>query len=124
MSFLPPVRAPRLNHDDPTSFSSNLMGNTSAPGAPSSGWKRGKPAKSDGSPWIKSWKKVLRGNDEQRCVALICANFDGVRADRGPPSIRLKALRLAGNIHRRNRYVFADAKFSGFPNRCIHIFLR
>src|SRR2546426_4502086 len=77
----------------------------------------GMPAKSDGSPWIKL-QKVLRGDAEQSCIRLILRNLDG--KDRGPihPA---ECLELAPVIE--NRYVLANATFSGFRHRFIHHFL-
>jgi len=63
----------------PTTSPFTLMGNP-----PPHAAKRGSvgmPAKSDGSPWIKS-KKLLRGDAEQSRVRLILRNLNG--RDRGP----------------------------------------
>src|SRR5207253_6013443 len=63
-------------------------------------------------------EKVLRGDAEQSCVRLVLRNLDG--KDRGPihPA---KALEIATVIE--NRYVLANAKFSGFRHRFLHHFL-
>src|SRR2546426_1243961 len=63
-------------------------------------------------------EKVLRRDAEQSCVRLILRNLDG--RDRGPihPA---KGLEIAAVIE--NRYVLANAKFSGFCQRFIHHFL-
>src|ERR1700687_3119012 len=63
-------------------------------------------------------EKVLRGDAEQRCISLILRNLDG--RDRGPVH-PAKGLEIAAVI--QNRYVFANAEFSGFRHRCIHHFL-
>src|SRR3984893_6144763 len=63
-------------------------------------------------------EKVLRGDAEQSCVRLILRNLNG--GDRGPihPA---KGLEIAAVVE--NRYVLANAKFSGFRHRFIHHFL-
>src|SRR5467141_965064 len=72
----------------PTTSPSTLMGNPPPYGATRA--SVGMPAKSDGSPWIKS-KKSCVGTPNRAVYALFCA----ISMHRiGAPSIRLKALRL------------------------------
>src|SRR5208282_6052236 len=63
-------------------------------------------------------EKLLRGDAEQSCVCLVLGHLSS--RDRGAihPA---KGLEISAVIE--NRYVLANAKFSGFRHRCIHHFL-
>src|SRR6202051_5234099 len=63
-------------------------------------------------------EKLLRGDAEQSCVCLVLGHLSSW--DRGAihPA---KGLEIAAVVE--NRYVLANAKFSGFHHRCLHHFL-
>src|SRR6202051_1169425 len=64
-------------------------------------------------------EKLLRGDAEQSSVCLVLGHLSGRDRRAIHPA---KGLEIAAVVE--NRYVLANAKFSGFRHRCIHHFLR
>src|SRR5712691_2479107 len=113
MSFCT-VGAP-LSPIAPTTSPFTLMGNPPPHAAIRA--SVGMPAKSDGSLWIKLKKSCVE-TPSRAVYALFCAiSLNG--RDRGPihPA---ECLEIAPIIE--NRYVLANADFSGFRHRFIHHF--
>src|SRR6266446_726088 len=101
--------------DRPDNFSVHLNGEPSSPRRHTR--KRGD-AGQKRRVALDKVEKVLRGDAEQSCIRLILRNLDA--EDRGPihPA---KGLEVTPVIE--NRYVLANANFSGFRHRCMHHFL-
>src|SRR5580704_1495365 len=101
--------------DRPDNFSVHLNGKPSTPSRHTR--KRGDTGQ-ERRVALDKVEKLLRGDAEQSCVCLVLGHLSG--RDRGAihPA---KGLEISAVVE--NRYVLANAKFSGFRHRCIYHFL-